>query len=435
MMPYSSLSMVSKGFTAGGYLLAMSFSVMILVMVIALRMQKRYVVFSAALTAVLLTVMQGLNDVSLYIVREQPFNRFAGFFAGLPYAAVVSVLISAAVIEILFLIFLQRKQRSMLTPNAVKESLDALPDGICFFEGDGQPLLVNTRMHRFSSDLFGGEILNCELFWEKLNRGDFSGGAELLSTSPAVTIRTAEGGVWDFRRKELLVGGCLIHEMTAFNVTRQYTLSEELTRRNEILNQVNRRLREYSRKIEKVTAERELLAAKVHVHDDVGRALLAFRSSYLNLPPEKRDRKRLLRLWRATVSVMRKEAVSGEEISDWKLLQQAAEAVDVKMILEGQLPEEGTERSILIAAVHECLTNTVKHAGGHRLNIAVTVENGMIRAEFTNDGTPPAEAIKETGGLHDLRVTVENAGGIMEIKSVPRFALHIEIGKGAKTDG
>ena len=37
----------------------------------------------------------------------------------------------------------------MLTPGSLKESLDTLPDGVCFFEKNGQPLLVDIEKSRW----------------------------------------------------------------------------------------------------------------------------------------------------------------------------------------------------------------------------------------------------------------------------------------------
>lgn len=42
---------------------------------------------------------------------------------------------------------------------------------------------------------------------------------------------------------------------------------------------------------------------------------------------------------------------------------------------------------------------------------------------ITNDGKVPDDEITEGGGLSALRRRIENAGGIMRIKSRPNFAL------------
>ena len=430
MKPFDSLSLAAMGVYASGFLIVCVLSIAILVMVIMLRARKRVLAISISLVAVSMFTLQCLVDITGHIYFHHELNAVAGSFAKLPCGIVLAILLLSACIVIFCLVLILRKKKRVITPSAVKESLDTLPDGICFSDEEGRPLLVNLCMNRISGDLFGQEILSSTIFWESLGQGVFLNEAKLLRTSPAITVQNTDGKVWDFRRRKLLIDNCWFYEITALDVTELHDLNIELTKRNAILDEVNRRLHNYSREIEKVTAEKELLAAKMRVHDDLGRALLAYRSRYLSAPAEKRDRKQLLALWRRTIAVMRGEARSEKGRSDWELLQQAAQAVDVEMILDDSLPKEGSAREILIAAVHECLTNTVKHAHGHRLQIAVTTENGVMKADITNDGEQPSEIIRETGGLKNLRMTLEQAGGRMEIQSVPNFLLHIETGEG-----
>ena len=84
----------------------------------------------------------------------------------------------------------------------------------------------------------------------------------------------------------------------------------------------------------------------------------------------------------------------------------------------------------MISAVHECLTNTVKHAGGDRLWLTLRSDGSILTAELTNNGAPPQGSIRETGGLLNLRRTVENAGGNMTTETAPRFLLRVELPQG-----
>ncbi|MGN0154115.1 MAG: hypothetical protein ACI4A3_06665, partial [Lachnospiraceae bacterium] len=108
----------------------------------------------------------------------------------------------------------------------------------------------------------------------------------------------------------------------------------------------------------------------------------------------------------------------------------AAQAVDVEIVQTGEMPAEGKVRDILIAALRECLTNTVKHAKGNKLYVAVCSDITQIMAEITNNGEPPKGTVLEAGGLKNLRHTVERAGGRMTVESTPRFLLRIELGIG-----
>lgn len=230
-----------------------------------------------------------------------------------------------------------------------------------------------------------------------------------------------------------MIGRVKIHELAAYDVTGEYCLGRELEKRNQRLGEINGRLRAYSLEVNRITREEEILNAKIRIHDDVGRSLLAFRS-FLVQPRERRDRGRLLLLWKNIVTALRNEVFSPEQSSGWEQLQKAAEALDVEMVLDGKLPEGKGCREILITALHECLTNTVKHAHGSRIFLSIRKDETGVTAELCNDGKPPSDEVKETGGLLNLRFAVECAGGKMSIESKPRFILRIILPKGENAD-
>ena len=240
-------------------------------------------------------------------------------------------------------------------------------------------------------------------------------------------VRTKDGTVWDVRENGIAAGKHRIWELAAYDITVQHNLNSTLESRIRRLNQINDRLKDYNRNVDSIIREREILSAKVSVHDDVGRTLLAARS-YMEQPKHERNREKLLSLWRYNLAVMRNDIEPQQQSNEWKLLLDAAEAVDVEIVLNGELPEERTVRKAIVSAVHECLTNTVKHAGGNRLEVNITGED-LVSVSITNDGTVPSGEIQETGGLMNLRSTVEAAGGSMMIQSRPHFMLRLEFMK------
>lgn len=56
------------------------------------------------------------------------------------------------------------------------------------------------------------------------------------------------------------------------------------------------------------------------------------------------------------------------------------------LVCDGQMPEDETAREILTAAIHECLTNTVKHAGGDKLYCTVRSDETFVSAQLRNNG-------------------------------------------------
>ena len=417
---------------------------------VTMRLSRGYVTCSVVLAAAVFIILQSMADVSLCANEVDPrFSLPAVILKDVPWIIVALVMVVIFAAEVLCLVAVNRAGRDKLSPGSVKESLDALPDGVCFFSEDGRILLSNRRMQHISSDITGIGILNGEKLWrcieEKSVKTDVSDGLVIL---------TSDSKVWNVRRSEIEAEGNRINEIVALDVTEQYELRRELEERNERLNSVNERLRIFSRDMSRLTAEKELLDAKIKVHDDLGRSLLAFRA-YLTAEPSKRDRNKLLPLWRYVISVMKKETAPSEE---WDAIEKTAESLHIQIEINGDLPAgladlpvSGEVRSAIMAAIRECLTNTARHARGDRLFVLIKcgAEQGAdhastsgsssasgtapcddaphgIRIEITNNGRAPLVPIQEAGGLSNLRHMVERAGGIMTIESSPQFLLRLD---------
>lgn len=417
MTPYNELSLISREILGIIVVLISVVAVYILVTVCVLRLENRYLFLSFILMGTVLCLSQGIVRVDIHTKSNYTYGIFFRIMRSFPWILVALILFVQAVCEGLFLRLIWHRKSSMLTLGSLKESLDTLQDGVCFFEKDGQTLLINTQMNRLSGELFHSEILNGERFWEELQK---------RSSDP---VQTKDGKIWDFRRKALVVRKSVVHELIACDVTEQYNLRKELEKRNRSLGEINERLRLYGQEADRITRDQEILAAKIRLHDELGRSLLSFRS-YLSLPKEQRDRDGLLRLWYYNIAALRNEASPSKKRDGWTLLQQAAEAVDVKILLDGSLPKEEKTESIIIMAIHECLTNTVKHAAGNELYVRIGDNGTWIIAEIKNNGNPPTHTVKESGGLLNLRCTVEKAGGMMVIESVPRFILQVTLPTG-----
>lgn len=417
MIPYREMPLMGQ--TASGIfiLLLMIMALYLLIAACVLHMgQKKDKIAAFVLVIFVFLLLQNSIDI-----RWSYKNIFTDWLGNLPYIVWMLLLFFVTVLEAVLLLKLLRQKERRLTPNAVKESLDALPDGVCFFEPDGRPILVNTQMNRISSELFDTEILNAEHFLNRLKENN----EKIIRTTPTILVKTADEKVWEFNQTILKIKNAEVHELIACDITQQYQLSGELKQRNEQLNKVNERLHRFSRDMVYFTAEKELLEAKIRVHDDVGQALLAFRS-YLAQEQEKRNRNDLLLLWRYVILVMKKETAPAGE---WDILEKTAQSLHIKINLSGELPENVQQKTAILTAIHECLTNTAKHARGDCLDILVKSEDTLLTTQFTNNGQIPDEDIQEGGGLKNLRNIVERAGGTMTIESTPRFLLRIDFVK------
>lgn len=437
-MEYGMLSGKIQTFAGIVQMLLVTASAWMFVRACSLRLSKKILAFTFLFLSVQILFLQAVSDVTVVMTTEKkgtPLARVAGHG---PAGIVLSVLAVSVLTGIFQWSFLYKKSRDMITTRSIKESIDLLPDGVCFSTDRGMPILMNSRMRQLCTEFTGEGLMDTEKFWRDLRNGNVRKGIRPLKQREAAFIDT-NGQVWDFRRSRLSYGGEKVTEISAVNITTQYHLHKELVERYERLNDVNSRLHHFSEEVEKVTREKEILAAKIKLHDEIGRSLLILRS-YLTETPEKsiqtetpeksaqtekRDRSRLLPLWQYIVTSMQEGTILKEREDSLLLLKKEAADFNVDIFLEGLLPADPSVRNVIFAAVRECAGNTAKHARGDRLFITIHDTEENTEVFITNNGNAPGGSIHETGGLKNLRKMVEERGGSMQIKSSPVFVLHL----------
>jgi len=371
-------------------------------------------------------------SASLHRVLENGQPPQLPLGAALIAAPVWAYALAAALVllwEVWDVLRLRQLRRTGLSSLSVKESLDLLPAGIAFAREDGTPMLVNLRMEAVCRAILGTPLRDAEALWRRavMQRLPESSEAEPV-------LRYGQGQVVAFRRTKLAGMDPPCVQILALDRTEEYAMSRELTARNEALRALGERMSAYGRMVDELTREREILEAKIAVHDGVGQALLAARA-YIN-DPERHDAETVLELWRgvnALLSGTAEPAGSGEDA--FRNLTEAAAAFGVEIRLEGDLPERGPGRECLITALHECITNTLRHAHGSVLWVRLEREAGETVAAFSNNGVSPEGPVRETGGLALLRQRTEAIGGTMTVESEPEFRLILRVPGTAETRG
>lgn len=181
---------------------------------------------------------------------------------------------------------------------------------------------------------------------------------------------------------------------------------------------------DYNREAEQIIISQELLNARMQVHNETGHVLLVSRR-YMD-DPAAIDEAALLQTLIVTNAQLLKEYEQDDTQRD-RLSEaiEAARTIGIAVRLRGAIPENGTPRTILAAAIRECASNLRKHADGSCLTVE-TEENGSeICFTLVGNGRAPEKPLSETGGLSSLRSLVENAGGTMSASIQPSVTITI----------
>ncbi len=338
----------------------------------------------------------------------------------MPLVLILTVIFVYACMSALNLFYLIRWKNSHITLHSIRESTDLLPTALCCYISGGMPVLVNRKMTEISIDITGHEVLNAEHLSDILKSHGNDNGIVVMP----------DGEYYSFTQKPLSVDGKEMFELVGTNVTSQYILSKKLEDENRRLMQMNERLRRYNQNVEEVTRQKEILAAKIHIHDNIGHLLLSAKR-VLSKPFEQSDAQELLKLWQQDMTLLINKPPEFCTDSVFIDLDAAAASLGIEIRYRGALPHGENMISELSAlAVRECLTNAFSHAQATGLDVDFGENDTCFIVKCRNNGKPPDGTICEGGGLSSLRKRIEEYGGSMEIKSQPYFELIVDLPKG-----
>ena len=316
-----------------------------------------------------------------------------------------------------------RCKKNELSPWSIKQATDDLPEGICFADPEGWVVLCNRRMRELAITLLGSYPQMIGELEAALQNPEKTCGVVRLAGTPALH-RFPDGTVWCYQTTALSEPGLEGYTQTmAQDVTELHESNALLQSDNEKMKAVNQKLREMYACLSDWVREQETLELKMHIHDTLGESLITI--AELMKDGSERDLDEQLETLQKAVGYFssNRSLLHGtfEEVK-----RRAAE-MKVTVCLEGYIPQNELVESLIVAAVRECVTNCVKHAGGDRVTVAVTEHSGIYTVTITNNGSVPEERIVEGGGLSALRCSVESAGGELYVSHKPAFALILNL--------
>lgn len=343
------------------------------------------------------------------------------------YGTLFIILLSViTVCSLLFLFLVSKWKKNHITPASIKEGIDRLPAGLCYHNEKGVPKLINHRMDDLCRVITGKPLFDGVDFWERLTQGEVLPVNTIveLDENPIITI--PDGKTIRFSKAETKIGGKKMYEIRATDITKQYGFNLELQAYNKELSVLNVRLQEYGETVYDITREREILTAKVKIHDMLGKALLVSKR-YIENGDESITKQALTDMWRDTLRLFSGGFTDSSAEGNLDELSDAANLMGVNLVIKGQIPSDNRLLRFIMSGARESLTNAVHHARAKELIITLYREEEFFVIEYTNDGEKSEKPISEGGGLSYLRQSVEGDGGIMETEIFPQFLLRLKI--------
>ena len=368
-----------------------------------------------------------LVNVILYVLMQLD-SRITGAAQGLhlhvPYAALMAVTLLSLVFCI-WVLLSETKNRKTINHSSIKEAFDNLPSGVCFFNEAGLPVLCNHAMHRFSFAVCGRDV-QFVTDLEDCLQPDFVPVSGVRKDGKVFVL--TNGSAWQLEKRSFTYeSGNRYSQYVATDVSQLQGKRMELQQENAQLRRAQADLQRLSANIVAVTREEELLNTKMRVHDEMGRCLVAAQK-YLKKDCTETIPDSVVAAWQRAVSMIK---YSNETPEDDMLLQirKTCEYVKLRYLQTGELPRQETAAYLLTCAVRECVTNAVRYAEATELYVTFGETQTDATVTVTNNGLAPEGEVVEGGGLSTLRRRIERAGGIMTVRSKPRFELSVTVPK------
>ena len=321
----------------------------------------------------------------------------------------------------------------------IKKAIDSYPGGICFSALDGRVILVNEKMNKLMLELTGHTILNAKATWDELANFANNGKAEKLnqswlpkdpdnengSTHQQLFFRFSDSSVWRF---ELRFLDSNTVQVEAAEITELYRLSEELYENTIRLQEIQKRQKALLDSIVEINLNKEILAAKMHIHDELGHCLLATTKAITedrlaenadvlreNWNSAIHDFSNISTVWTVPDSSLQSE------------LMQVAELIGCKVIFLGEQPTQRKALQLLYAAIREALTNAVRHANATGLMVKIEQDEKNYHIEISDNGGVSVSSITEGNGLSALRQRLEQEGATLKVLCDNSVSLLVDI--------
>lgn len=309
----------------------------------------------------------------------------------------------------------------MKIAKATRRAVDSYPSGLCFSMPGGRPILVNKKMNDLVFRLTGHTVIESNAVWEELLQGDVQENCQSLkdvswlcgigNSREDLFFRLDNGRVWQFHRQYINHGTAV--QTTATDITKQYRMSEELYSNNSQLVRLHERQRILLQDIVQINQNRELLEAKMQIHDELGQCLLGVeRLLEGDDPPQERED--LRKSWKDALDNLRQIRPAGDASAEAELLQ-VAKMIGCDIRFQGPRPEGYNASQLFYFAVREAVMNAVSHAQASCLYVETVEKEDAYHVRLWDNGKKTCYELREGVGLKGLRYYLERDGASLEV--------------------
>ncbi len=317
----------------------------------------------------------------------------------------------------------------------VREAIDNLPNGLCFSDQYGQPVLMNYNMVEYAQKICGYRLKNADTFWRDLLEKEPAAGVRRLKTKKPMpnqlTFVLPDGSVLQVGRKQLFIPhlGPYI-QTTISDVTMLHELYHQAEENNEKLRVQRREIRELTDRMIRTNHEEEVLAHKIRIHNEMGQMILPTRQMLLG-HATLTEYKSIGKQWKQIAEKFGE--IAGQEAGNAReLLQEIfdiAEQIGCEVHMKEDLPASLVSDAWIRQAIREGIINAVRHGMATQIWLSMETNGDAYTLHLMNDGVLPKGEFEMRGGLKNLSEALRAKGGTIQIHTTDKFELVIHVPK------
>ncbi len=307
--------------------------------------------------------------------------------------------------------------------STIKKAFDNLPVGICYFNTSGLPVLCNRQMHKLVYAMTGRDLQLLSELTDALSSIEEAEGF----SKDGNAILFPNNTVWRFSA-HTVTAEAEYTQYVATDITEIYHRTRELSALTAEQRKTVQGMQSIVSNVVAITREEEILRMKMRIHDKVGWFLQRLHR-YNTEADYSESRDEIVAELLNVADSLRGEIGHDDVIDPLMELCRVSKNLGVTVSVTGEdcVKNNDTIQSILQNAIRECVTNTIRHAEGDNLFVAITKEDASIRISITNNGRQPQAEVTEGGGLSSLRRQIEKTGGVMSVQSAPQYILTVTL--------
>ena len=315
---------------------------------------------------------------------------------------------------------------------SIKDAVDSLHAGILFSEAEGHIALINIQMQRLMTVLTGKIHRNYRLFYDRLVSGEILPDCEKTEYEGQIVCLLPDKAAWMFTNVEIQVKNKRYIQLTAADITQQWTLTMELQRQEEQLLHQSEELKKMTVDLYALSRTRELQNAKLRAHDIMGKHLTMLLHSINSEQELDYD------VFCAQLQNLPNDLKSGQSASSSREkldnLQRTFQTVGVKIQFNGVLPEDDIIGYKFVDIISESVVNAVRHGFATEVFVRSNLFHSIWQLEITDNGQKDLsqQPIREGDGISGMRSKVEPLGGLLIVTNKPRFILNVELPGGVQ---